>query len=96
MLHHVVNGMQPNIRQYYQLEELWGEKPVRLKFGTAKPFVAAPSSDTLPVAPGKAAKPAPNLKRSSAAKKGVEEAFPSKKQVRKIQDAKAPAASRKS
>jgi len=25
----VVHVMQPNIRQYYKLEELWGEKPVR-------------------------------------------------------------------
>lgn len=36
----VVHVMQPNIRQYYNLEEIWGEKPVRLKFGAAKP--AAP------------------------------------------------------
>src|SRR5674476_699556 len=33
----VVHIMQPNFRQYYNLEELWGEKPVRLKFGPAKP-----------------------------------------------------------
>jgi len=36
----VVHIMQPTIRQYYRLEELWGEKPVRLKLGAAKP--AAP------------------------------------------------------
>lgn len=33
----VVHIMQPTIRQYYRLEELWGEKPVRLKLGAAKP-----------------------------------------------------------
>jgi ribosome silencing factor RsfS/YbeB/iojap len=33
----VVHIMQPNFRQYYNLEELWGEKPVRLKLGSAKP-----------------------------------------------------------
>lgn len=33
----VVHIMQPAIRQYYRLEELWGEKPVRLKLGAAKP-----------------------------------------------------------
>ncbi len=37
----VVHIMQPAIRQYYHLEELWGEKPVRLKFGAAKPAVPA-------------------------------------------------------
>ncbi|KQP22939.1 ribosome silencing factor [Pseudorhodoferax sp. Leaf267] len=36
----VVHIMQPAIRQYYHLEELWGEKPIRLKFGAVKP--AAP------------------------------------------------------
>ena len=33
----VVHIMQPVIRQYYNLEEIWGEKPVRLKFGAPKP-----------------------------------------------------------
>ena len=36
----VVHIMQPTFRQYYNLEELWGEKPVRLKLGAAKPAVA--------------------------------------------------------
>jgi ribosome-associated protein len=31
----VVHVMQPAIRQYYHLEELWGEKPVRMKMGAA-------------------------------------------------------------
>ena len=75
----VVHVMQPIIRQYYNLEELWGEKAVRLKFGAAKPLVKAES------APKKeeSAKPAGSLKRSNAAKKGVQEAFPSKAQVKK-------------
>ena len=33
----VVHVMQPAIRQYYRLEEIWGDKPVRLKLGAAKP-----------------------------------------------------------
>ena len=33
----VVHVMQPTFRQYYHLEELWGDKPVRLKLGAAKP-----------------------------------------------------------
>lgn len=41
----VVHIMQPTIRQYYNLEELWGDKPVRLKFGADKPVapVKAPA-----------------------------------------------------
>lgn len=37
----VVHVMQPSIRQYYNLEEIWGEKPVRLKFGAPRPLVKA-------------------------------------------------------
>ena len=74
----VVHIMQPNFRQYYNLEELWGDKPVRLKFGASKPAASEavkPAKQIL--------KPEPNLKRSNAAKKGVQEAFPSKAQVKK-------------
>jgi ribosome-associated protein len=31
----VVHIMQPNIRAYYKLEEIWGGKPVRVKLGAA-------------------------------------------------------------
>jgi ribosome-associated protein len=31
----VVHIMQPNIRTYYNLEEIWGAKPVRVKLGAA-------------------------------------------------------------
>ena len=37
----VVHVMQPTIRGYYNLDEIWGEKPVRLKFGAPKPVKAA-------------------------------------------------------
>jgi ribosome-associated protein len=84
----VVHVMQPNIRTYYNLEELWGEKPVRLKLGAAKPVVVAAA----PVKPTVAARDAASLRRSSAAKKGVEEAFPSKAQMQKAADIKAAAA----
>jgi ribosome-associated protein len=80
----VVHIMQPSFRQYYNLEELWGEKPVRLKLGSAKPAVAESA---------KPAKPAPkvetSLRRSNAAKKGVQEAFPSKAQLKKTEAVKA-------
>ena len=37
----VVHIMQPTIRYYYNLEEIWGGTPVRLKFGAPKPSVSA-------------------------------------------------------
>jgi ribosome-associated protein len=78
----VVHVMQPVFRSYYRLEELWGEKPVRLKLGVAKPAPVAKA----PVA-ASAAKPATTLRRSNAAKIGVAQAFPSKAQVRKDAEA---------
>ena len=89
----VVHVMQPNFRQYYNLEELWGEKPVRLKFGPAKPVVAEEAEPVKPAKAGKEAAPVEgNLRRSNAAKKGVAEAFPSKAQVKKTLAAKSAAA----
>ena len=32
----VVHVMQPAIREYYHLEELWGDKPVRMKIGARR------------------------------------------------------------
>lgn len=38
----VVHIMQPAIRQYYNLEEIWGAKPVRMKIASQnKPFSRA-------------------------------------------------------
>ncbi|MEK7344069.1 MAG: ribosome silencing factor [Pseudomonadota bacterium] len=37
----VVHIMQPTIRSYYNLEEIWGGTPVRLKFGAPKPAATA-------------------------------------------------------
>ena len=33
----VAHIMQPTIRQYYNLEELWGDKPIKLKLGAPAP-----------------------------------------------------------
>lgn len=73
----VAHIMQPAIRQYYHLEDLWGDKPVRLKFGADKPVARSPEKKKVEeTRPG-------SLRRSSAAKKGVAESFPSKAQVKK-------------
>lgn len=80
----VAHIMQPAIRQYYHLEDLWGEMPVRLKFGADKPVAKAAPRKAEPAQPT-------SLKRSSAAKKGAAEAFPSKKAQEKAAAKKAPA-----
>ena len=41
----VAHIMQPTIRQYYHLEELWGDKPVKLKLGAPTPLVKASRSE---------------------------------------------------
>ena len=102
----VVHVMQPAIRSYYHLEELWGETPVRLKFGAEK--VATKSAAKTPakkltamqealikIDKGDKAEKPMTLKRSNAAKTGVAEAFPSKAALKKeaaIKSTKAAAA----
>ena len=67
----VAHIMQPAIRRYYHLEEIWGDKPVRTKLGAAKPVSAVQASEEK--AP--AAKKAPtSLRRSSAAKTAIRSA----------------------
>ncbi|MFO1227783.1 ribosome silencing factor [Roseateles sp.] len=76
----VVHVMQPAIRQYYNLEEIWGGKPVKLK---------APGEAKLPKAseemPAKAAKPAAKAAAKPAAKPAA------KKAPTKTSGSKAPA-----
>ena len=71
----VVHIMQPQIRQYYNLEEIWGEKPVRLKFGAPKPVVAKPAkaepAAKKPAAKKPAAKKAAPAKTAGTAKKSA-------------------------
>jgi ribosome-associated protein len=72
----VAHIMQPAIRQYYHLEEIWGDKPVRLKFGAPNPM-GAPMKEPSKAAkaPGKKeAEPKTTLRRSSAAKTAIKAA----------------------
>ena len=63
----VAHIMQPSIRQYYHLEELWGDKPVRLKSATApKARDGAARSKDEPAAP---AKVVPATAKKAVAKK---------------------------
>jgi ribosome-associated protein len=42
----VVHILQPALRQYYNLEEIWGDKPVRVKLSTTSPFAGARASES--------------------------------------------------
>lgn len=81
----VVHVMQPAIRQYYHLEDLWGEKPVRLKFGADKPVavkvVPKPVADK--TTDKKKNSATTSLRRSSAAKKGQAEEVAASKAAKK-------------
>lgn len=78
----VAHVMQPVIRQYYRLEEIWGAKPVRLKSGADKAAAAR-----------KAAEPKPARTTRSAKAKGEPEvaAVPARKVARKTVAAAVPA-----
>lgn len=88
----VAHIMQPAIRQYYHLEEIWGDKPVRAKLGGTKPAVATGAK-----AGAEEKKPAkePTLRRSSAAKTAIraaeQEAKAAKAPAKKTAAKKAPA-----
>ena len=41
----IVHILQPALRQYYNLEEIWGDKPVRVKLSTPNPFGGARASE---------------------------------------------------
>jgi len=69
----VVHVMQPAIRQYYRLEEIWGDKPVRLKIGAPKPAAAGTASSGA-------------KKKAASAKKGAQAepaAVPAKRVIAK-------------
>lgn len=77
----VAHVMQPAIRQYYRLEEIWGAKPVRLTTATAKKAEAAKkkaqsaAAEAKPVSAKavarKAAKAAVPVGKAAPARKGA-------------------------
>lgn len=82
----VAHIMQPAIRHYYHLEEIWGDKPIRLRLGAPQP--AAPAKKAAPAA--KKAEPT-SLRRSTAVKTIQREATAAKKAAAKKVAAKRPA-----
>jgi len=80
----VVHVMQPAIRDYYHLEEIWGDKPIRLKFGAPRPVVAVSEHETPKPATGK------TTTAKKAALKAAPAKAPSKATAKKATGAKTP------
>ena len=76
----VAHIMQPAIRQYYNLEEIWGDKPIRLRLGAPKP--AQP--EKAPAAPAKKTTAEPSLRRTTAVKTIAREATAVKRAAKKV------------
>jgi len=78
----VVHVMQPTIRDYYHLEEIWGDKPVSMKLASATTRLVKAAEPDVPVkktAARKApAKTAP-AKAAPAKKAAAKKAAPAKK-----------------
>jgi ribosome-associated protein len=69
----VVHIMQPSIREYYHLEEIWGGKPVRMKVGAIKTTLVKASEP-------ESARPAASKR---AARSAAAQPAPAKTSVRK-------------
>ena len=83
----VVHIMQPAIREYYHLEEIWGGKAVKMKLGPVGPTRLVKAEE--PPAPARAsakasAKKVPAKKRASARRPATPREAPAKTAVRKI------------
>jgi ribosome-associated protein len=65
----VAHIMQPDIRRYYHLEEIWGDKPVALKRAAVRGLVKAEEVAPEPVAARSARKSAPKASASGTAAK---------------------------
>ena len=67
----VAHIMQPAIRDYYRLEEIWGGKPVKMKLGDAKTsLVKASEDDSAPAKKPAAKKAAPRQAATAASGAG--------------------------
>ncbi|WOP14616.1 ribosome silencing factor [Ottowia sp. SB7-C50] len=78
----VAHIMQPPIRQYYNLEEIWGEKPVRLK-GPAARVAAKRAAKDKAAADKAAAKPRKPAAEQAAATPSAARKSPAKAPVKK-------------
>ena len=88
----VAHIMQPTIRQYYNLEELWGDKPIKLKLGAPAPLPKAskaePKAEAKPVRSRAVtgAKSKTTAKPFKAAKDTRDEALPAAQKMARTDD----------
>jgi ribosome-associated protein len=86
----VAHIMQPTIRQYYHLEELWGEKPLKLKLGAPAPKVPAaepaPEEKAKPAKARAGSKPAAKTAKAAGKTAGKADARPAAKKVARTDD----------
>ena len=70
----VVHVMQPAIREYYHLEEIWGDKPVKLKVASGETKLVKASEDASEAKPAKKAAKKPAAKAVSEETAGMKAA----------------------
>ncbi|WP_088281991.1 ribosome silencing factor [Ideonella sp. A 288] len=94
----VAHIMQPSIRDYYRLEEIWGGKPVKMKIGSDEPKgLVKASADAMDDEPARkpaarksaAAKPAAKVAARSGAKPAAGQSAAGKPAARKAAPGKA-------
>ncbi len=92
----VAHIMQPSIREYYHLEEIWGGKPVRMKVGETKTTLVKASEPEPARKPGAKAAPArpPAAKKPATRKLPVKPASVNRPAAGRAVAAKAPPARR--
>ena len=61
----VVHVMQPSIRTYYHLEEIWGDKPVNMKLNSAPVKLVKAAPTKLPAKKAAAPRPAAGAKTTA-------------------------------
>ncbi len=94
----VAHIMQPTIRQYYHLEELWGDKPVKLKLGAVAPQAKASRAAALAAAEAEVAQApggrtaARTIARNAARKAGRASGEPAPVSAKTAKSAAKPAA----
>ncbi|MCE2691371.1 MAG: ribosome silencing factor [Betaproteobacteria bacterium] len=84
----VVHVMQPSIREYYHLEEIWGAKPVALKRAAKAQGLVKASEPAAPAARKPDAKPAAKTAAKTAARAPAKTAAPKAAPARKAPAAK--------
>jgi ribosome-associated protein len=87
----VAHIMQPTIRQYYNLEELWGDKPIKLKLGAPAPVSKVAKSEPKPESKTAKSRVAGSKAKSvskpfKASKDVAEEAQPAARKIARTDD----------